>query len=102
MVATLFHIWAIELNKFSWKCEVLSVCLNSSSKQVILFGTFCRDKTKMKTAIVSIAVFLSLLAYGSRCHAVAVATPSTKAAVSAKCYLRVCHLRGLDFGHLSI
>ena len=78
----------------------VSVCLNSSSKQDILFGTFCRDKTKMKTAIVSIAVILTLLAFGSRCHAAAVATPPTKAAVSTKCYLIVCHLRGLDSRHI--
>ena len=100
MVATLFHIWAIELNEFSWKCVFFSVCINSLRKQDILFGTFCRDKTKMKTAILSIAVFLSLLAYGSHCHAAAVVTPPTKAAVSAKCYLTVYHLRGLDSGHI--
>ena len=61
---------------------VFSVYLNSSSKQVIVFGTLCRDKTKMKTAILSIAVFITVLAYGSHCHAASVATPPTKTAVS--------------------
>ena len=79
---------------------VFSVYLNSSSKQVIVFGTLCRDQTKMKTAILSFAVFLTVLAYGSHCHAAAVATPPTKTAVSSKCYLVVCHLRGLDSIHI--
>ena len=54
----------------------------------------------MKTAILSIAVFLIVLAYGSHCHAAAVATPPTKTAVSAKYYLIVYHLRGLDSRHI--